>query len=114
MEYIKLKFDPNQLKVIRDISNGLCELMDVPLLAIRGTIWRALNQWQIKNKKTISEIIDLPLNEKLIAAKEIFDIAKEKLKEIITEPIDQNEQLLDIIFEKAFRYYMDYINRIRR
>ncbi|MFX0146152.1 MAG: hypothetical protein ACFE8E_00175 [Candidatus Hodarchaeota archaeon] len=114
MEYIKLKVDPIQLKVIRDISNGLCELMNVPLLAMRGIIWRALNQWQIKNKKTISEIMDLPLNENLIAAKEIFDIAKGKLKAIITEPVDQNEQLLDIIFEKAFRYYMNYVNRIRR
>ena len=113
MEYVKLKFDPNQLKVIRDISNGLCELMNIPLLAMRGIIWRALNQWQINNKKTVSEIIDLPLNERLFAAKEIFDIAKNKLKAIITEPIDQNEQLLDIIFEKAFRYYMDYMNRIR-
>lgn len=88
--------------------------MNIPLLAMRGMIWHALDEWQMKNGKVVSEIINLPLSKKIVITKEIFDITKKELKTVLIEPIDHNEKLLDIIFEKAFRHYMEYINKIQR
>lgn len=88
--------------------------MNIPLLAMRGIIWRALDEWQTKNGKLVSEIINLSLSKKLVISKEIFDITKKELKTVLIEPIDHNEKLVDIIFEKAFRHYMEYINKIQR
>ena len=114
MDYVRNKFIPNQLKLIREISDGLCEIISIPILAMRGIIWRALDEWQVRNGKGIAEITNLSSSEKLFFVKEIFNIAKKELKIILIDPIDQNEKLLDIIFEKAFKHYLEYVNKIKR
>ena len=113
MEYIKVNFNPVQLKVIQNIANRLCELIKVSIPAMRGIIWQALSEWQRKYNKTITEINNMPMSKKIIATKEIFNIGKRELKTMLNEPKDQNEILLDIIFERAFKYYMEYINKLK-
>lgn len=113
MEYIKVNFNPVQLKVIQSIAKRLCELVNVSIPAMRGIIWRALSEWQRKYNKTITEIGTMPMSKKVRAAKEIFNIGKRELKTMLNEPKKQSEILLDIIFEKAFKYYMKFINKLR-
>lgn len=112
MDYIRIKFNPVQLKLIQDLSKRLCELMNISKIAMRGIIWFALREWQMKHNNTIAEITCMPLNERIIAAKEIFNNCKRRMKEMLNEPKDQNELLLDIIFERSFKFFMEYQNRI--
>jgi hypothetical protein len=113
MEYIKVNFNPVQLKLIQNIAKRLCELVNVSIPAMRGIIWLALSEWQRKYNKTITEIDNMPMGKKIIAAKEIFNIGKRELKTMLNEPKEQNEILLDIIFERAFKYYLEYTNKLR-
>ena len=113
MEYIKVNFNPVQLKIIQSIAKRLCELVNVSIPAMRGIIWRALSEWQKKYNKTITEIDNMPMSKKIRAAKEIFNIGKRELKTMLNEPKEQNKLLLDIIFERALKYYMDYINKLK-
>jgi len=67
----------------------------------------------MKNK-TISEIANMAITEKLTTFKEIFNIGKVRLKEILSYPKEQSELLLDIAFERAFKYYLQHLHRIQR
>ncbi|MFX0058061.1 MAG: hypothetical protein ACFE85_16590 [Candidatus Hodarchaeota archaeon] len=111
-DYVKVMLNPIQLKVIQIFSNRLCELINIPVLAMRGIIWSALGEWQIKSNKKVSEMANYSVHERLINAKEIFNITKRRLKEILLDPSKQSEiDMLDILFEQAFKYYMNYLQR---
>ena len=81
---------------------------------MRSTAWFALIEWQKMENKLISEIPGMSMANKLKATKKIFNIGKERLKNLLNSPKEQSETLLDICFERAFKYYLEHLNRIRR
>jgi len=114
LDYVKLIIKPEQLKMIHDISKAICKQIDMPILAVRATIWRALRDWQIKHNKPISDIVCMSPADKLIAAKQIFNLGKTCLKCHLSHPKQESEILIDIAFEKAFKLYIEHINKMRR
>ena len=112
-DYIQVKCNPYQLKVIKKISQTICEQIDIPMLFIRAATWFALNQWELKESKTIIELNSLDIRSKIIAGKQIFDIGKQVLKQFLKEPKIENEMKLDIAYEKAFKIYLNAINQIK-
>lgn len=113
-DYVKVKLHPDQLKFISNISKRLCGLIDAPKIAIRGIICSALQDWQINNNKNISETPNFSCQERLVAAKEIFDCAKKKLQEVLSNPDEKSDlNMLDIVFERAFKQYMEFLQRIK-
>lgn len=68
MEYVRVKFNPIQLRVIQDISKRLCGLIKISTLAMNGIIWHALRKWQTENNKSISEISNMHLRKRIITA----------------------------------------------
>jgi len=86
----------------------------MPILAARGVIWLSMREWQISHKKTIAEIRDLPIPMRLKAVKEIFNIGKRMLKNMLNEPKEQNEMLIDIASENAFKLFIDYLSKTIR
>ncbi len=114
IDYARINFKPEQLKLIRVITNLVCEQISIPELAMRSNIWFALNEWQMNHNMSVAEIVNFPISDKLIAFKEIFNFGKERLKGMLSYPKDQSEILIDIAFERAFKFYLDYLNRIHR
>jgi len=114
IDYARVDFKPEQQKLIKMISNLVCEQIEIPELAMRCTTWYALSDWQKMKNKTISEIADMAITEKLTAFKEIFNIEKVRLKEMLLYPKEQSELLLDIAFERAFKYYLQHLHRMQR
>lgn len=114
IDYAKINFKPEQLNLVKTISNLICEQISIPQLAMRATTWFAMSEWQLRKNKLISEIVTMSVIDKLRATKEIFNIGKDRLKEILSCPKEQSEILLDIAFERAFKYYLEHLNRIRR
>ena len=112
--YAKINFKPHQLFLIKTISKLICEQIAIPPLAMRSTAWFALIEWQKKENKLISEIPTMSMANKLKATKEIFNIGKDRLKCMLNYPKEQSEILLDICFERAFKYYLEYLNRIQK
>ena len=111
-DYIQVKCNPLQLMLIKKISKAICEQIDIPILAIRAATWYALKEWQLKYNITISELNSSDIKSKIIAGKEIFDIGKNALKQFLKEPRNENEMILDIVYEKAFKVYLEIINRM--
>jgi len=113
-DYATINFKPEELKLIKAITNLVCEQISIPKLAMRSTIWFTLNEWQLKHNIPATKISNFPISDKLIAFKEIFNIGKERLKCLLSYPKYQSEVLIDIAFERAFKFYLGYLNRIHR
>ena len=114
IDYAKINFNPEQLKLNKVITNLVREQISIPELAMRSTTWFALNEWQMKHNMPVAEIVNFPITDKLKAFKEIFNIGKERLKGMLSYPKEQSEILIDIAFERAFKFYLGYLNRIQR
>jgi hypothetical protein len=114
IDYAKINFKPEQLSLIKTISKLICEQITIPHLAMRSTAWFALSEWQKKENKLISEILTMNTADRLKATKNIFNIGKDRLKSMLSYPKEQSEMLLDICFERAFKYYLENLNRIQR
>ena len=114
IDYARVNFRPEQQKLIKLISNLVCEQIKIPELEMRCTTWYAINDWQKKNNKSISEIVNMEIPEKLTTFKDLFNIGKVRLKEMLSYPKEQSELLLDIAFERAFKYYLQHLHRMQR
>ena len=100
-----------QSKLIRGITKIICDFINIPELAMKGTALKALREWEIKNNSSINTIADMPIGKGLNAVKEIFSIGKKMVKKMVSDPKDKNEILIDISFEKAFKFFLDYYCR---
>ena len=105
-----VKLTTEQLKIVQELSKFICEIIKLPEIAIRANIWKALKEWQIKNNKTIDDIAELHIELRINAVKEIFIICKNLLKKMVREPKDQSDIIIDIAFEKSFKYYLKNSN----
>jgi len=114
IDYARVNFRPEQQKLIKIISNLVCEQIKIPELAMRCTTWYAISDWQKMNNKSISEIANMEIPEKLTTFKDLFNIGKVRLKEMLSYPKEQSELLLDIAFERAFKYYLQHLYRTQR
>jgi hypothetical protein len=111
--YLSVQVTKRQLMLIRGISNIICEFLTIPKLAMKATAWNALREWQIKNNNSIAEIPKMPKGKGLNAVKEIFSIGKRMVKEMVKVPIERNTIIIDVVFEKAFMYFVDHYSRNR-
>ena len=109
--YEKDKCSEVQSKLIRGITKIICDFINIPELAMKGTALKALREWEIKNNSSINTIADMPIGKGLNAVKEIFSIGKKMVKKMVSDPKDKNEILIDISFEKAFKFFLDYYCR---
>ncbi len=114
IDYARVNFKPEQQKLIKIISNLVCEQIEIPELAMRCITWYALSDWQKMKNKTISEIAGMEITEKLTTFKDLFNMGKVRLKEMLLYPKEQGELLLDIAFERAFKYYLQHLHRTQR
>jgi len=114
IDYARVNFKPEQQKLIKIISNLVCEQIEIPELAMRCITWYAITDWQKMKDKPISEIANMEISEKLTTFKEIFNIGKIRLKEMLSYPKEESELLLDIAFERAFKYYLQHLQRTQK
>ena len=110
-DYEKIKYTANQFKLIEDISTFLCFIIKIPESSIKGIVWKALREWQLKNNMTVANIAEMPIGRKLNTVKEIFYIGKKILKRMLKDPKAKSEIIIDIAFGKAFKYYLEYLNK---
>ncbi|KKM60642.1 hypothetical protein LCGC14_1539800 [marine sediment metagenome] len=105
-DFKHVKLTTEQLKILQELTKFICEIIKLPEIAIRATIWKALKEWQIKHNKAIEEIPELPVELRLNTIKEIFTIGKNLLKKMVKDSKDKCDIIIDIAFEKSFKYYL--------
>jgi hypothetical protein len=114
IDFVRMNIKPSQLKLITEISRYVCKQIPIPELVIKSAIMDVLKIWQKKNNISISEIATMTLPKQIIFLKEIFTIAKEHLKCMLLQPKENGEIILDIAFERAFKFYLEYFNHSHR
>jgi hypothetical protein len=114
IDFVRMNIKPGQLKLITEISKYICKQISIPELAIKSAIMDVLKIWQKENNKSISEIATMSLPKQIIFLKEIFTIGKEHLKCMLLQPKEKDEIILDIAFERAFKFYLEYLNHAHR
>jgi hypothetical protein len=85
-----------QSKLIREITKIICEFINIPELAMKGAVLKAIREWEYLNSKNINTIAKMPIDKSLNAVKEIFSISKRKIKELVSSPTDKNETSIDV------------------
>jgi len=111
--YTNVELTKRQSKLIRGISKIIREFINIPELPMKATAWNALREWQIKSNTSITEIPKMAIGKSLNAVKEIFSIGKRMVKEMVKEPTEKNENIIDIVFEKAFMFFLEYYSQNR-
>ena len=114
IDFVRMNIKPGQLKLITEISKYVCKQISIPELAIKSAIMDVLKIWQEKNNKSISEIATMTRPKQIIFLKEIFTIGKEHLKCMLLQPKEKGEIILDIAFERAFKFYLEYLSHSHR
>jgi len=99
-----------QSKLIRGITKIICGFVSIPEPAMNGAALNAVKEWESLNNISIEDIGNMPIGKSLNAVKEIFNIGKRIIKEIVSNPKEKNENLIDISFERAFRFFLEYYN----
>ena len=102
-----VKLTTEQLLIVQELSTFICKIIKLPEIAIRASIWKALKEWQRIHNKAIDEIAELPVELRLNAMKEIFNIGRKLLKKMVKEPRDKSDIIIDIAFEKSFKFYLN-------
>ncbi|MFX0022609.1 MAG: hypothetical protein ACFE9S_09795 [Candidatus Hermodarchaeota archaeon] len=105
----KVNYTSEHSKLIDEISRVLCIIIQIPETAMKGIVSNAIREWQLKNRKTVAELAELPIARRLNAVKEIFHQGNMTLKKMLQQPKPKNEIILDIAFEKAFKHYLNWI-----
>lgn len=112
--YKKAMCSEGQSKLIRGITKIICEFINIPELAMKGAALNALREWESSNNISVNAIANMPTGKSLNAVKEIFSIGKRIIKEITSTPKEKNEILIDISFERAFKFFLDYYYQHQR
>ncbi|MHA2049141.1 MAG: hypothetical protein ACW986_05960 [Promethearchaeota archaeon] len=96
----------NHFQLLIKTTSGL---IGVPELVLKGVIIKAMEEWLLKNNKTAETIHSMPIHLKLNMMKQIFNIGKKILKQMVTAPKKKQSIIVDIAFEKAFNIYMNFV-----
>ncbi|MFW9822617.1 MAG: hypothetical protein ACFFE4_06765 [Candidatus Thorarchaeota archaeon] len=111
--YKTVNVTKKQMRLINAISKIICEFINIPEIPMKATVWNALREWQIKNGMSIAEIPKMPIGKGLNAVKEIFSIGKRMVKEMVKDRVARNENIIDVVFEKAFMFFLEYYSANR-
>jgi hypothetical protein len=119
LKSIELEYKRNicseiESKLIRGITKIICGFLYIPELAMNGAALNAVKEWESINNVSVNKIADMPIGKSLNALKEIFTIGKRIIKELATSPKKKSEDLIDISFERAFRFFLEYYNKNQR
>ncbi|MHA1884048.1 MAG: hypothetical protein ACXAAI_07140 [Promethearchaeota archaeon] len=93
----------------RFLINTISRLIEVPEGVLKPVILKALKVWLLKNNKPAEIIHSLPLHLKLNMIKQIFNIGKTILKQMLKAPKEKQGVIMDFAFERAFKFYMNFI-----
>lgn len=110
-DFQKIKITKQQSIIIRELTNFFSKFINISELAMKGILWNSMREWQLKHNKTIAEVWTMPIEKQLYIVKEFISLVKKKLKNMLKDPKEESELLLDVAFEKSFKLYLGYVNK---
>ncbi len=102
-EFKKLTLAPEQRQIVTALGNVLIKFIDIPLAPTLGFIWRSIKDWQVKNKRSISELSNSSVNDRINSVHEMAENLKGYLKRVLRSASD--EQKIEEGVDKMFEFY---------
>ena len=97
--------------------NGTAQIvrkfLDIPSLAAKGVSWLTIREWQEKRQMTIDDIDKLNPKERENTIREIFDIYKERLTKLLTNPSEQ-KHLIEEAMEKIVNFNLELSEKLSK
>jgi len=101
--YKRLHITPEQRQYIDDLATLLVEIVPMKEMAMRGFIIRAAKNWQMKNRKAVSESVNWGKKEKLNFGIELMSAVFTELTRTLVKPEEEYE--LEMALAQAIEMY---------
>ena len=111
-DYHTVNLSQEQQRSIKLLSEILAKRLPLSSMAIQGNAMFTMREWQEKNHEKAATISTLPMQEKLIVAKEITDHGKERMKKLLANP-EQHKILIDKAYDDAWKIYVEQLAKYR-
>ena len=102
-EYKRLHLDPAQQDMIDSLTKIMNELVPIPETAVKGLIWKVVNNWQKMRRITIAELSNRPLRDRIEVSKEIIKQAKKFYINLLSEATSEQKEMLERKFDTVLR-----------
>ncbi len=103
-DYSKVQASPEQKTVIDQLAELLSRYTGMPKLPMKGFLWKAMKDWQLKNSMTCHAVLEMPYAGRLRSVREMLTILEEKyLRKVLRHSTDQYR--LKKAIDSAFIYY---------
>ena len=101
--YKQLHITPEQRLFVEDLAKMLVEFLPMKEMAMRGFIIRAAKNWQMKNKKRVSDSLNWGRKEKLDFGIELMSAIFKELTRTLVKP--EQEYELELVLAEAIEMY---------
>ena len=101
-DFKKIKMEPFQKELVQNIAMLLKQFIPLPKMAIKGSMWFTIKEWQVQHEKTLSELDTMPYQEMKKAVTELIQLGRDKIKKMLANPEEQ-ENLLNDTFDKVIK-----------
>ncbi len=103
-DFSKVQYKKNQRDIIISLSKVLCEYIPISDVAMRGFMSSSIREWQKKEGKTISDVIQMAPQDRANNVKEMFiNLANRLVKVLRTS---DNEKIVRNGVNNAFDSYV--------
>ncbi len=76
------------------------QFLPLSLMAVKGSMWITIKEWQLKNKITIADLSPMPLEKRMKAIEDLITLGRIKLSRMLVDPEGQKD-ILKQAFDKA-------------
>ncbi len=102
--YSRVQASPEQKIVIDQLAELLSKHTGMPKLPMKGFLWKAMRDWQLKHNTACHAVLELPYAERLKKVAEMLTILEENyLSKVLKNSIDQYR--LKRAIDAAFTHY---------
>ena len=101
--YKRLHITPEQRQFIDDLATLLIEVVPMKEMAMRGFIIRAAKNWQMKNRKQVSESVNWGNEKKLEFGVDLMSAVFTELTRMLVKP--EREYEVEMALAKAIEMY---------
>ena len=101
--YKRLHITPEQRQFIDDLATLLIEVVPMKEMAMRGFIIRAAKNWQMKNRKQVSESVNWGKEKKLEFGVDLMSAVFTELTRMLVKP--EREYEVEMALAQAIEMY---------
>ncbi|MFX1382293.1 MAG: hypothetical protein ACFFBP_07580 [Promethearchaeota archaeon] len=108
--YKTLHMGLDQKYIIIAIGKLISKFLPIPERAIRGFIWRTIREWQLTEKKDLSELSNLAPSNRINEVVKIIKLFETQIKRVLMD--EQQGPLLEETMKKVLEVYIEkFANR---